>query len=291
MIRTKHAIKRTAGLASLLLRHAPRRSVLPSACVLMYHRISTLGVIDRQLDDWNVTPASLDSHVASLVETSELVFVRELSSRLRQPISKPLVCLTFDDGYQNFHDEVLPILRRYGAKATVFVVTGCVGSSEPMPFDRWGIRHAASTPVPAWRPMDWRAIEECAQSGVVEIGGHSHWHHNAATVESNDVAEEPARCRQVLFERLGESHAMSYAYPYGSSRLGQVTPRYVDAVRRAGFQFAVTTDLGLARPTDDPYHYPRVEVHRSDSPAIVQAKVAGSLAPFFVTDRLRRAKR
>jgi peptidoglycan/xylan/chitin deacetylase (PgdA/CDA1 family) len=288
----KRVIKRSAGLASVLLQYATRRPATPSACLLVYHRISPVRVAERRLDDWNVTPASLEQHVASLVENSELVFVGDLQERLRQPMTtKALVCLTFDDGYQNFHDEVLPILRRYHAKATVFVVSGYVGSSGPMPFDRWGMRHAASTPPVAWRPLSWDALEDCAKSGLVEVGGHSHSHANAAVTPSHDVAAEPARCRELIRQRLGDDHARSYAYPYGSSRLGQVTQNYATAVQAAGFDCAVTTNVGLANRESDRYQLPRVEVYRSDGPAVVQAKAGGSLAPLFVTDRMRRAKR
>jgi peptidoglycan/xylan/chitin deacetylase (PgdA/CDA1 family) len=288
----KRAIKRAAGLASVLLRPAARPAPWPSTCVLVYHRVTSAQVAERQLDDWNVTPAAFERQVAALAETSEFIFVSELRGRLAQAQpSKPLICLTFDDGYQNFHDDVLPILRRYNAKATTFVVSGYVESEAPMPFDKWGVRHSSDTPAGAWRAMTWCDLEACAKSGLVEIGGHSHRHANAAVAPTAEVIEEPERCRQVLCQRLGDGHARAYAYPYGSSRLGQVTGAYVDAVRNAGFECAVTTDLGLASRESDHYRYPRVEVYRSDGPAVVQAKAGGSLAPFFVTDQLRRAKR
>jgi peptidoglycan/xylan/chitin deacetylase (PgdA/CDA1 family) len=289
----KRAIKRTAGIASVVLRRTTRPSSRPSACVLVYHRVSAVRVSESRLDDWNVTPGSVERQVAALVESAELVFVRDLPDRLTtwRAGAKPLACLTFDDGYQNFHDNVLPILETYGAKATVFVVSGFVGSTGPMPFDRWGMRHAANTPPGAWRSLTWQALERCARSGLVEIGGHSHRHANAAVTPAREVAEEAERCRHTLRERLGPDHAVSYAYPYGSSRLGQVTDGYVAAVKTAGFQVAVTTNLGLATLESDRYQLPRVEVFRSDGPAVVRAKVGGSLAPFYVTDRLRRARR
>jgi peptidoglycan/xylan/chitin deacetylase (PgdA/CDA1 family) len=288
----KRAIKRSAGFASVLLGYATPRPTRPSACVLVYHRISPVRVAERRLDDWNVTPASLEQHVASLVETSEFVFVGDLQDRLRRPMNgKTLVCLTFDDGYRNFHDEALPILRRYHAKATLFVVSGYVGSADPMPFDRWGMRHASTTPPVAWQPLSWNALEECAKSGLVEVGGHSHTHPNAAVTPPGELADEPGRCRKVIRQRLGDAHGRSYAYPYGSSRLGQVTRGYVKAVEDAGFDCAVTTDVGLANADSDRFRLPRVEVYRSDGPAVVRAKVGGSLAPLYVTDKMRRRKR
>ena len=288
----KRALKRTAGLASVLLHRAMPVRPQPAACVLCYHRVSGVRVREWRLDDWCVSPEALDRQIASLRGDVEFVFVRDLCRRLRSaPLPRPLVCLTFDDGFQNFRDEVLPILQRHDAVATLFVVSAYVGSAAPMPFDKWGVRHQGNAPAAAWRAIDWRSLDECARSGLVEIGGHSHLHLNAAVTSADEVTNEAGDCRRLLTKQLGAEHAMSYAYPYGSTRLGQVPPAYVAAVRAAGYDVAVTTDLGVVTAATNRYCLPRVEVSRSDGPAVVGAKVRGSLAPYRFTDRLRRARR
>lgn len=292
-ILAKRVIKRAAGLASVVLRPVAPTPPQPAACILMYHRMTSHGAFDPWLDDWNVAPRSFERHVAALAETSEFLFVRELTARLARPesISKPLVCLTFDDGFRNFHDEALPVLRRYGAKATVFVVTGYVGTDRPMPFDRWGVRHHARTRPDAWLPLGWSEIEACARSGVVELGSHSHRHANGSHCSADEVRDEAERSREVLRRRLGDDHATSYAYPYGSTRLGHVTPAYIDAVRASGYAAAVSTNMGLAHAGSPRHALPRIEICQSDGAAVVRAKAAGSLLPYTLTDRLRRAKR
>jgi len=50
---------------------------------------------------------------------------------------KPLVSLTFDDGYANFRLNVLPLLERYKIPATLAVATAYMGSTKPAPFDGW----------------------------------------------------------------------------------------------------------------------------------------------------------
>ena len=82
-----------------------------------------------------------------------------------------------------------------------------------------------------------------------------------------------------------------YSYPYGSRRLGQVSDDYVEAVREAGYSFAVTTDLGIARADSDPLALPRIEANAVDSAPVLRAKAAGILAPYRLTDMLRRAER
>jgi peptidoglycan/xylan/chitin deacetylase (PgdA/CDA1 family) len=160
-----------------------------------------------------------------------------------------------------------------------------------MPFDRWGTRVRSRTPAEAWRAMDWEQLERCAASGLITIGAHSHLHLNASECTPSQLHQEAEASRAVLASRLGEAHAATYAYPYGCTRLGEVSAEYVRAVQAAGYRLAVSTDLGLARAESDRYRLPRIEVHALDSPAVVRAKARGALAPYYVTDRLRSARR
>ena len=53
-----------------------------------------------------------------------------------KPFARDSVAITFDDGYEDTFRLGLPILRRYGVPATVFVATGFTDTSEPMWTDR-----------------------------------------------------------------------------------------------------------------------------------------------------------
>jgi peptidoglycan/xylan/chitin deacetylase (PgdA/CDA1 family) len=46
------------------------------------------------------------------------------------------MCITFDDGYRNNHDVVVPILRRHGLRATFFVSTRFIDERRPFWWDR-----------------------------------------------------------------------------------------------------------------------------------------------------------
>jgi peptidoglycan/xylan/chitin deacetylase (PgdA/CDA1 family) len=202
---------------------------------------------------------------------------------------RPLVCVTLDDGYASACESALPILERYHIPATFFVAAAYVGSREPMPFDRWGRLNCGRVDVESWRAAGWRELERAIESGLITIGSHSFRHLEARDCGAGHLREEAERSRDMLRARLGAEHARIYAYPYGSSRLGDVNDAYEQAVRAAGYELAVTTDLGLAHAEDNPFRLPRIEAHQVDSAAVVRAKVHGSLAPYWVTDRLRTA--
>jgi peptidoglycan/xylan/chitin deacetylase (PgdA/CDA1 family) len=289
----KRALKRAAGWSAVFTDALADHPSRPCACILVYHRIADVGFLDRTVDDWNVPPDMFERQIASLAKFAEIVPLPDLPGKLRllSCPARPLVALTFDDGYANFCTQALPILRRYQAPATVFVVTSLIGQPGPLPFDRWSLKHSDRVSPEVWRSLNWAEIETCLESGLVTVGGHSHRHRKGLQATHAELVAEAEESRAVLSSRLGEAGSRAYAYPYGSRRLGYVPPAYVEAVRAAGYELAVTTDLGLADGASDPYLLPRVEAHAVDAPAVVRAKVRGALGPYYLTDYFRRAKR
>lgn len=291
----KRAVKQTAGWGAVLAKSFGARAA-GAACIFYYHRVADLGgFVDPQLDDWNVTPELFERQIGALAQVAEFVPLLDLPQRLETQngaSSRPLVCLTFDDGYASFHAHALPVLKRYGAPATAFVTTSLVGHEEPMPFDAWAQKNRArARGADAWRAMTWDELEECVASGLVHVGAHGQKHLRGSRITPAEMREEAEESRAVLRRRLGEGAARAYAYPYGSTRLKDVSPEYVEAVRGAGYELAVTTDLGLARSGDDLFRLPRIEAYGLDAPGVVKAKAAGALAPYRLADHLRVASR
>jgi len=63
--------------------------------------------------------------------------VEELALRLRQGRApRNALALTFDDGYRDNLTHVAPILKRLGLPATIFLVTGYIGTPNALWFDR-----------------------------------------------------------------------------------------------------------------------------------------------------------
>jgi peptidoglycan/xylan/chitin deacetylase (PgdA/CDA1 family) len=56
---------------------------------------------------------------------------------------RPLCAITFDDGWRDNYEEALPLLRRYGLPATLFISTGFMGNGQTPWFYRLGhVLHA-----------------------------------------------------------------------------------------------------------------------------------------------------
>jgi peptidoglycan/xylan/chitin deacetylase (PgdA/CDA1 family) len=284
----KHALKWSVGRASLCWSWV--RPCEPPAVILMYHRVAPVRH-DWTVDNWNVAPDLFAAQVAMLVRSVDVVDLRTFVSHAQQAAgrTRPLVTLTFDDGYAALVQHVLPVLQRWRMPATFFLPTAFVGSDQPMPFDRWAARHPDVRD--AWRPLGWGEVEQCIATGLVSFGSHSHRHLPGDACSDAELEDETARSRDVLLHRLGDAHAFAYAYPYGSSRLGHVSERYVRAAQVAGFEVGVTTNLGAVEAGAPAWTLPRVEACAVDAPAVLEAKCRGALEPLAVTEALRRRRR
>jgi peptidoglycan/xylan/chitin deacetylase (PgdA/CDA1 family) len=288
-IALKRSIKRAAGWASVVTSPFASPATAGAACILMYHRTAAIDFVDSRTDDWNVLPDVFERHMRTLAATADVVPLQALRECLTSDRQRPLVCVTLDDGYASACESALPILERYHIPATFFVAAAYVGSRDPMPFDRWGRLNCGRVGADSWRAAGWRELERAIHSGLITIGSHSYRHLEARDCGAGHLREEAERSRDTLRARLGPDHARTYAYPYGSSRLGDVNDVYEQAVRAAGYELAVTTDLGLAHASDNPFRLPRIEAHQVDSVSVLRAKIRGALAAYWVTDRLRTA--
>jgi len=110
-----------------------------SLTVLMYHRVLPDGkcegypfpslVLSRTLFEAQLEYLSEHAHVLPLREALQRY-------RSRQRGSKPLVCLTFDDGYVDNFEIVAPLLESRGLRGTFFITAGAVESRNALWYDR-----------------------------------------------------------------------------------------------------------------------------------------------------------
>jgi peptidoglycan/xylan/chitin deacetylase (PgdA/CDA1 family) len=80
----------------------------------------------------SATPALFERHLAWLEEHCTLVPYASISDRIAGPRDdRPVVAVTFDDGYEDNHTYALPLLLGRGIPATAFITTGLLIQAEP----------------------------------------------------------------------------------------------------------------------------------------------------------------
>jgi peptidoglycan/xylan/chitin deacetylase (PgdA/CDA1 family) len=97
-----------------------------NAVILMYHQVTK-----RISDPWclAVLPEYFDQQMLHLKKNYEVVPLLELAEIIqKQKSKKPVVAITFDDGFLDNFTTALPIMEQYNLPATFFVSTNLVGS-------------------------------------------------------------------------------------------------------------------------------------------------------------------
>ena len=105
-----------------------------SLVVLMYHRVLPKDSPARTAEQpgMYVSPETLDLHLSELKRRFELVQLDEWLRRAqgRLPLPRLACAITFDDGWRDNFDFALPVLRRHGAPATIFLVSSYIGTTQ-----------------------------------------------------------------------------------------------------------------------------------------------------------------
>ncbi len=191
--------------------------------ILMYHAVAAAG---EPASRFVIPAARLRRQLAWLRIRRRPVISLGDYARLRSEHRLPpprSVILTFDDGYADTAEAANPLLRRHAAPATLFVVTGAVGTA-----NRWD----AEGPL-AGRPLlDWEGIRALRDEGF-EIGSHTVSHPDLTACPRPDAEREVADSLATLRRELGGTTA-HFSYPYGRR-----DPAVMEMVTEAGYATAV----------------------------------------------------
>jgi peptidoglycan/xylan/chitin deacetylase (PgdA/CDA1 family) len=175
----------------------------------------------------------------------------------RRPVPARAVALTFDDGYENFHEYAWPVLDRYGFRAMVYLIADLIGQPSA-----WFARDGRATPP----LMDAARIRQLRRAGV-DFGSHGASHVKLAEQDEDRIRAEATRSKNVLEDLLGEA-VDHFCYPYGSYDL-----RALQAVADAGYRSATTCVRAPACPGDDVLALPRKAISYGDTLAGVAWKL------------------
>ena len=219
--------------------------------ILMYHSIS--HTTNRKFKQFTVSPSLfaeqmsyLHQHAYTPITVTQLVNVlfQESAELPEQPI-----VLTFDDGFADFYTEALPVLKKYGFVATLYVATGYVNSTSC-----WLQRERETTRL----MLTWDQLAEISASGI-ECGAHSHHHPRLDVLSQSTAQDEIVQSKSLLEHHLAQEIS-SFAYPYGS-----YTATLERQIREAGYTSACAVKHGLSSEKSDPFALARLMVKSETS--------------------------
>lgn len=170
--------------------------------------------------------------------------------------------LTFDDGFADFYNEAWPILEKYGFSASVFLPTGFIEDHE-------------RSLIKGKQHLSWDQVRELHAKGI-EFGSHSITHTILRNCPRDEIKREIVESKAVIEKRLRvpvRSFSYPYAFPFDDSSL--VT--FLDeCVRSAGYEFAVSTRIGVDNVRGNRVFRPRLPINDLDDPKLFLAKIKGA---------------
>lgn len=204
--------------------------------VLMYHMINH-HKRNAKYNKLRVDPIEFDRQLNWLKENGwEFVFVSEL----KNGTGRKQVALTFDDGYRDNFLTADPIMKKYDAKATLYLVT----DRHDRDWSSSKKEHHDEGELMAEPKLLDEDVDQMVRSQRWELGGHTVTHANLLRLDMEQCYTEIQQCRTGLEEAFGIK-VMSFAYPFGLFE-----DRHVELVNKVGFQFAVTTEQGISLDLD-----------------------------------------
>jgi len=123
-----------SGISAMMLRRARRSLVIPC-----YHRV--LPAAERAASPFPVlavTPDAFAEHLAYFRRYYECLPLGEAMAKLTSTaeFERPLLSVSFDDGYADNHAIARPIMRAHGVRGTFFAISSLIGTAESTWYDR-----------------------------------------------------------------------------------------------------------------------------------------------------------
>ena len=189
-----------------------------SAPILLYHAVGE--PVEIEWPPSLILPASLfEAHLQYLTkEDYKVVSVEELVSLLQNGGNlDKVVAMSFDDGYRNNHTDALPLLKKYNAKASFYVVHRDIGKTIYMDNDR---------------------LLDLLANGM-EIGSHTINHAPLALIDPKYLPWEVGSAKKFIEKNLDGYNLKGIAYPNGG-----YNAKVIEAVKEYKFTYGLTGKVG-----------------------------------------------
>lgn len=204
--------------------------------VLFYHHIQNIDVAKAN-GQQNLTVAT-DIFLKQMQYLKDKGYQTVVSNTLTDffdkgtAVSRGSVILTFDDGYEDFYVNVLPILRQFGFRAVMAIPTGLVGN-------------------PGY--LSWGEISEAANSGM-EVVNHTWSHASMGGSDTSLIQREISTADSQLSQR-GMNPNRVFVYPYGT--VSNYAENYLGQL---GYTLAFTTEPGSTQCKKNRFVLPRIRI-------------------------------
>lgn len=208
----------------------------PKIIVLNYHKIDNMDIsLSVRPDDFDKQMKYLKDNGFNCITPHDLYEAFEEGAELPE---KPFI-ITFDDGYDDNYKNAYPILKKYGFKGTIFVITSFLDRGQQ-------------------GYITWGQAAEMEASGVMNIESHTVTHGSMTELSDAEIRHELVDSKKDIEQRLGKKVEF-VAYPTGTYNL-----HIASLVREAGYLGAFTIKYGNVDRASNIYAIERIPIFHTE---------------------------
>jgi peptidoglycan/xylan/chitin deacetylase (PgdA/CDA1 family) len=260
--------------------------------VLLYHSVSQ-DMSPVAAANFNVLPSTFDKQMKWLYDNSYQTLTPDDLSAIADGTKKcpeKSCVLTFDDGYYNNADIVLPILKKYNFKAFFFVATSFIGETDVFPW----IQTDKPLDTKDYGPMNESQLLDLYNAGMF-VCSHAHSHKRLSQFSEEESEKDIIQSLNIL-KNILKKPTESLAYPYGAK--ADFNEKHRQCCQDNGCKHVFTTKVSCIKLNDmDLFALPRINILERDGVKNFSLKVQGyfdwfetfrfaTLFPFRLYDRL-----
>lgn len=231
--------------------------------VIMYHRIIREND-EKGVHGIYVLDKDFDEQMRYLKDNGyqTITFEDIKNGKWRKRFNKgnKWIMITFDDGYTDNYEVAFPILKKYGFKATIYLLG-------EVKYNKWDVDNPKNPEV-KFDLMGDSEIHEMQEYGI-EFGGHTLTHPMLAKINIDEARREIMESKAILDKKLGKNMNV-FAYPYGN-----LNEDVKKIVKEAGYEFAVATDSGDISFSEDLFQIRRIAIFPDNKLFNYKRKISG----------------
>lgn len=222
--------------------------------ILMYHMIRT-PVKGAKFNSLRVSPDDFDKQISYLKDQGWTFMTMSELIKHHDQLPLKTVAITFDDGYADNYHHALPILQKYNAKATIYLVVD-------RHYREWSSKRKKknrSGELQQEPKLSDEQVREMLTSDLIEFGSHTMTHDNLPTLDKDGKQREIIDSRTTIAQTFGIP-CEAFCYPFGLYDETDVT-----LVKQAGYSNATTVEKGISTSFADLYRLKRITISGKDS--------------------------
>jgi peptidoglycan/xylan/chitin deacetylase (PgdA/CDA1 family) len=182
-----------------------------------------------------VEPIEFEKQIKYLVDNNWTFLTMSELIEKKDNLPYKSVAITFDDGYEDNFTNAFPILKKYGLKATIYIVVDR--------HDReWSSKRKeknSSGELKNEPKLSDEQITKLTNSGLIEIGSHTITHDNLPTLTPENKSFEIYDSKIKIEEKF-KIKCNSFCYPFGLYDIEDLK-----IVKQSAYTNGTTTEKGI----------------------------------------------